>query len=121
MVAGWEGVMGKADPLVVMTTSMLALAAVPALLTWLSLRRHRKPAADGDAGEKEAATGDEKKPSHYGNLTKEALREYTGKDRSKPLLVGIRGKIYDVTAVSIKVPRRAPGGALPSSRPRAAS
>ena len=42
----WEAwqelVIGRADPIVVMTTSMLAIAAVPVVLTWLSMRRHKK-------------------------------------------------------------------------------
>ena len=96
----WEAwqelVIGRADPIVVMTTSMLAIAAVPVVLTWLSMRRHKK--REGKKEDEEAKP--EAKPSHHGNLTKEELKEYTGKDSSKPLLVAINGKIYDVTSVS---------------------
>jgi len=96
----WEAwqelVIGRADPIVVMTTSMLAIAAVPVALTWLSMRRHKK--REGKKEDEEAKP--EAKPSHHGNLTKEELKEYTGKDSSKPLLVAINGKIYDVTSVS---------------------
>ncbi|WZN60718.1 cytochrome b5-like steroid-binding protein [Chloropicon roscoffensis] len=96
----WEAwqelVIGRADPIVVMTTSMLAIAAVPVVLTWLSMRRHKK--REGKKEDEEAKP--EAKPSHHGNLTKEELKEYTGKDSSKPLLVAINGKIYDVTSGS---------------------
>mmetsp|Transcript_760 Transcript_760/g.1935 ORF Transcript_760/g.1935 Transcript_760/m.1935 type:complete len:175 (+) Transcript_760:207-731(+) len=85
------------DPLVVMTTTMVLLAAVPMVLSFFVMRRQarKKEAATSKAGDEGEA---EKAPTHFGNLTKEQLKAYTGKDPSKPLLVGIKGKIYDVTA-----------------------
>ena len=78
---------------------MLLLAALPVILSWMAMRKERKRGQEkGEEKEEEEAT--KKVPSHYGNLTKDQLKGYTGKDESKPLLVGINGKIYDVTSVS---------------------
>ena len=77
-----------------MTTSMLLLASLPILISWLAMRRGVKAKTE----EPTTPSEEEKKPSHYGNLTLEQLKDYTGKDSSKPLLVGIKGKLYDVSA-----------------------
>jgi len=84
-----------------MTTSMLVLAALPVLISWWVMRREKKSVEEKQVKEGgETAENGKRAPSHYGNLTKEKLKQFTGKDTSKPLLVGIKGKIYDVTPVS---------------------
>jgi membrane-associated progesterone receptor component len=66
----------------------------------MAMRKGRKSEHEKRKGEKEEEGEAKKVPSHYGNLTKDQLKAYTGKDESKPLLVGINGKIYDVTSGS---------------------
>ncbi|PHT98798.1 Membrane steroid-binding protein 2 [Capsicum chinense] len=38
-----------------------------------------------------------RQPLHLGDMTKEELRAYNGSDSEKPLLMAIKGKIYDVS------------------------
>ncbi|QDZ21894.1 cytochrome b5-like steroid-binding protein [Chloropicon primus] len=91
-----RGLIDGANPIVVMMTSMLALASLPVVMSWLMSSSSGKRMEDQGGEEKEQGEGT-KEASHAGNLTKEELKGYTGKDESKPLLVAIRGKIYDVS------------------------
>ena len=92
-----RGLIVGANPIVVMMTSMLALASLPVVMSWLTSSSSGKRKEGQGGEEKEQET---KEASFAGNLTKEELKGYTGKDETKPLLVGIRGKIYDVSPVS---------------------
>mmetsp|Transcript_662 Transcript_662/g.1959 ORF Transcript_662/g.1959 Transcript_662/m.1959 type:complete len:147 (-) Transcript_662:9280-9720(-) len=98
-----RGLIDGANPIVVMMTSMLALASLPVVMSWLMSSSSGKRMEDQGGEEKEQGEGT-KEASHAGNLTKEELKGYTGKDESKPLLVAIRGKIYDVSPVSQPLP-----------------
>lgn len=39
----------------------------------------------------------QREPVQVGNITEDELRPYNGSDPSKPLLMAIKGKIYDVS------------------------
>jgi len=95
-----QELVGGVNPVFTMASSMVLLAALPVVLTmWVTMRRPNKSETD-DKGAKEEEEASAKTPSHYGNLTKEELKAYTGKDPTKPLIVGIKGKLYDVTSGS---------------------
>merc|ERR1711934_915133 len=77
-----QELVGGVNPVFTMASSMVLLAALPVVLTmWVTMRRPNKSETD-DKG------------------AKEELKAYTGKDPTKPLIVGIKGKLYDVTSGS---------------------
>ena len=83
--------------LVMVTALMLLVASMPVVLSWLSMSK-RKEQSDASDEAKEKEESKEKNFEWWGDITLEELKQYNGVDSAKPILVAIKGHVYDVTA-----------------------